>query len=237
MSKSRSMWDDYDALGYVGGHDHGKTGKSGSPWFGGYAGESCYRSHKPLVLGATGLQIYGGSCFDPVVKDADVYIGFADGMRFTSRQYPWNDGIEVLFKVTDTRAPTDAAEFRKLVDWTLAQLQAGKKVHAGCIGGHGRTGTFLSALVKVALDEPDAISYVREHYCKRVVETDEQIGFLVKHFGIKPIKGSKLLLSSGTPLLGAPAKDAVKDAKKPKSPAGFAGTYSPEPHQYSLWGI
>ena len=46
---------------------------------------SCYHSHPPLKLPGTELVIYGGSCISPVVKDADVYIGFDAGMTFTER--------------------------------------------------------------------------------------------------------------------------------------------------------
>jgi hypothetical protein len=31
----------------------------------------------------------------------------------------------------------------------------------------------------------DPIAYVREHYCKEAVETEEQIAFLIEHFGVR----------------------------------------------------
>ncbi len=155
---------------------------------GGY--KSCRETHPALPLG-DGLVIYGGSCIKPVVKDADVYIGFDGGMDFTKRHFPWNQGEEVYFKITDGQAPGNVEEFKKLVEWTAQQLMIGKKVHAGCIGGHGRTGTFFAALASVMLSEEDAITYVRENYCKKAVESQVQINFLHKHFGIKKAKPSK----------------------------------------------
>jgi hypothetical protein len=138
--------------------------------------------------------VYGGSCLSPAVFDADVYIGFDHGMKLTAASWPWHADkgpVEVYFPVTDMHAPMDAVEFRNLVEWTAAQIKAGKKVHAGCIGGHGRTGTFFAALVAFMTGETDAITYVRKHYCQKAVESESQIKFLEKHYGVKPVAGSK----------------------------------------------
>lgn len=154
----------------------------------GYA--RCFEGHQPLSLGVHGgveLFVHGGSCNSPAVKDADVYIGFDAGMQLTERRYPWNPGDEVHFKLPDGTAPKGAAqqkEWAKLVTWAAQQILAGRKVHAGCIGGHGRTGTFLACLVREMRPEiTDAIGYVREHYCPKAVESREQVDFLVKEWG------------------------------------------------------
>jgi hypothetical protein len=149
----------------------------------------CAESHPPLPVGDH--VIYGGSCTHPVVADADLYVGFDLGMRFTSRHWPWEPGEEILMSVADMRAPADPAAFHKLVEHVAAALQAGKKVHCGCIGGHGRTGTFFAALVKHVTGNADAIEYVRKHYCVKAVESADQVGFLAKHYGIAPVKGHK----------------------------------------------
>jgi hypothetical protein len=151
---------------------------------------SCYHNHPPMKLPGTESVIYGGSCIHPVVKDADVYIGFDGGMEQTKRQFPWHPGDEVLFKIQDMSVPSDVGEFRKLVEWTALQLKLGRKVHCGCIGGHGRTGTFLAALV-AEHGEKDAINYVRQHYCQKAVESASQIKFLHDHFGVQPAKATK----------------------------------------------
>ena len=152
---------------------------------------SCYSGHKALKLPGTDLVIYGGSCGHPIVKDADVYIGFDQySMRQSPRSWPWKKGVEFCFPIKDMCAPDDAAEFIKLIDWTLQQLKEGKKIHAGCIGGHGRTGTFLSAVVS-KFGESDATTYVRDNYCSRAVESSAQMKFLNQHFGVKITKGSK----------------------------------------------
>ncbi len=156
--------------------------------FGG--GERCYHSHPALTLPGTKLKIYGGSCLDPAVKDADVYIGFDSGMKMTRRHWPWEDGTEILFKITDMAAPEDPVAFRKLVEWVRGELVAGRKIHCGCIGGHGRTGTFLAALVST-YGEKDAIGYVRKNYCKKAVESTSQTKFLVQHYGVSEATGTK----------------------------------------------
>ena len=156
--------------------------------FGG--GERCYHSHAALTLPGTKLKIYGGSCIDPAVKDADVYIGFDSGMKMTRRHWPWEDGTEILFKITDMAAPEDPVAFRKLVEWVRGELVAGRKIHCGCIGGHGRTGTFLAALVST-YGEKDAIGYVRKNYCKKAVESSSQTKFLVQHYGVSEATGTK----------------------------------------------
>jgi hypothetical protein len=150
----------------------------------------CYEDHPALPL-KDGLVIYGGSCISPIVKDADVYVGFDMGMKSSIRSYPWEQGEEFLFHIVDMSVPKDHEQTFKLVDFTIKALQDGKKVHMGCIGGHGRTGLIFAALVKTMLGEKDAIEYVRKNYCKKAVETKEQVNWLAKHFGITPVEGSK----------------------------------------------
>lgn len=184
MSRKRNsvmddLWSDFDDSKYA---------SKASGGFKSYA--RCYESHPAMPLPGTDLVIYGGSCINPSVHDADVYIGFDHSMQRTQRAWPWKKGTEFLFKITDMRAPDNAGEFTKLVNWTRKQLEAGLKVHCGCIGGHGRTGTFLAALV-ASYGEQDAITYVRENYCHKAVESTEQIKFLKEHYGITPAPGSK----------------------------------------------
>lgn len=157
----------------------------------------CYESHPALIVGTA--KIYGGSCYSPIITDADVYVGFDGGMKQTKCQYPWEPQstvVEFLYKITDMAAPSDANSFKKLIEYLMFQLADGKKVHCGCIGGHGRTGTVFAALVQAATGEKDAITFVRNHYCKKAVESAAQIDFLHKHFGITKVEGTKESWSS-----------------------------------------
>ena len=157
--------------------------------------EPCYKNHPHLPLKG-GIVIYGGSCTQPVVHDADFYISFERAIRARRILHRWGEAgkpasddlpIEVLLEVADMTAPKEPDRFTALVDWTIEQLEAGKKVHAGCIGGHGRTGTFLAALVAKMLGKKDASSYVRKYYCPHAIEVKEQVRFLSKHFGVEPV--------------------------------------------------
>lgn len=203
MSKFKSgttFWDD------TGKSSWGNTGR-------------CYNTHPPMPLPGSDKVIFGGSCITPAVTDADVYIGFDMGMRYTARSWPWKQGTEFLFKITDMHAPDSPEEFQKLVDWTLKQIDAGKKVHCGCIGGHGRTGTFLAAIV-ATLGEKDAITYVRKHYCTKAVESTSQIEFLAKHYGITKVAGSKAW--GGSSKSASTAKATSGLGKTPKQMKSFA---------------
>jgi hypothetical protein len=168
----------------------------------------CYETHQPLPItvnaeaGPVTYHINGGSCFSPVAG-CDIYIGLDSGMN-VKREYPWNQQQDpaqrILFPITDGSVPQDPEDFKRMIDWIAVQLIAGKKVHVGCIGGHGRTGLVLSALVKVMTGEADAITYVRKNYCEKVVESTTQVNFLHSHFGITKADPSKGTYSYHSPV-------------------------------------
>jgi hypothetical protein len=161
----------------------------------------CFHDHPALTVGEH--VIYGGSCLEPAVLDADVYVGLDHGMKMTKRHYPWREGTEVKFVIPDMGVPSNVEDFKALIGWLSTQLAEGRKVHVGCIGGHGRTGMVLSALVKTMTGNEDATAYVRKHYCEKAVESQKQVDWLHKHFGIKKIKASKAgggFITGGTPV-------------------------------------
>lgn len=153
----------------------------------------CHASHPPLKIpvGEKVYEIYGGSCIHPKINDMDVFVGLDSGMAKTSRAYPWYEGTELLFHIQDMQVPKDVEEFKKLLNYLKKSLEAGKKVFVGCIGGHGRTGTVFSALVKLMSNIEDSTTYVRENYCKKVVESQTQVDWLHTHFGIKKVEATK----------------------------------------------
>ena len=70
-------------------------------------------------------------------------------------------------------SPDQQDEVELALRETLEALLDGKKVYVGCMGGWGRTGLFLALLAKVCgVEEP--VTYVRENYSSRAVETAEQ---------------------------------------------------------------
>lgn len=153
----------------------------------------CHTKHEELKLG-NGV-IVGASCGSPR-EGYDIYIGFCYTMKFKHQKYPWqlngkDPVIEFQYNITDGCAPGKPKEFKKMIQWVIEQLDAGKRIHVGCIGGHGRTGTFLAALVARMKIDPDPIAWVRKHHCQKAVESESQVKFLVKHFGCKTAKPSK----------------------------------------------
>lgn len=162
---------------------------------------SCYATHPALKIGQ--WEVYGGSCGTPIVENADIYIGLDSSMR-RAHHYPWNDGpqvVNVFFPITDGTPPKDAVEFNKMIKWLAVQLSAGKLIHIGCIGGHGRTGLVLAALVKEVTGNADAITYVRDNYCAKAVESPTQVQFLHEEFGINKVEASRSMfpIQTGRP--------------------------------------
>ncbi len=178
------------------GVPHKKKGKKVSS-----KSHACYQTHPPLVFTvpeggkykAGTYTIYGGNAYSPIHPDCDIYVSHTGELSgFGSK--PWNKSngvIDTDYYITDMAVPKNVSEYRKMVEWLCNRLQDGKKVHVGCIGGHGRTGTTLSAVVAEMTGDPKAISYVRKHYCKKAVESEEQAEFLHINFGCDMVAGAK----------------------------------------------
>lgn len=153
----------------------------------------CYTTHEEFELG--GGFVLGASCIRPR-PGYDIYAGFDRSMHFNHREaYPWEQAgdvpIEFLYRITDGCAPRSPKEFRVMIHWFADRLAEGKNLHLGCIGGHGRTGLVLAALIRVVDDDKHAAEWVRENYCKRAIESQSQVGFLKRHFQINPVEPSK----------------------------------------------
>lgn len=154
------------------------------PFSGTLLAPRCYESHPVVKIGKG--KLYGGSARHPKITNANVYVVLQTGDMDGRQSDPWDQQmvIEVQYAIHDMEAPSNVTRFKKLVTWVCNQLHDGKTVHVGCIGGHGRTGTVLSAIVAEALGEKEAIQWVRKHYCKKAVESKAQVAFLMKHYGV-----------------------------------------------------
>lgn len=148
--------------------------------------EQCFIKHPPLPIRIDGkdYKIYGGSCWTPVVEDADTYVGFDHGQKVMP--YKDIDKIpeNIHFFIEDMFVPHSKKELDVLLHAIANRLKEGKKVHIGCIGGHGRTGLVLTALVATYMPEVNALKYVREAYCKHAVETLQQEHWLENNYGV-----------------------------------------------------
>lgn len=84
------------------------------------------------------------------------------------------------------KIPTNPDRFEFALQAAQTALEAGKHVHAGCIGGHGRTGTFVACIAhRAGLVIGDPVRWTREHYCRKAVESVEQERFVRKVCGFK----------------------------------------------------
>lgn len=153
---------------------------------------SCYESHPEITLGAGKLR--GGSCINPIVSDFDIYVALQSNAGDLIRMsWPWlkPEEMPILFPIPDMGVPESRLHFNRMITHLAERLDDGKKVHVGCIGGHGRSGMVIAALVKTMTGEQDAITWTRKNYCKKAVETAKQVAFLHDVFGIKKCEGSK----------------------------------------------
>lgn len=74
--------------------------------------------------------------------------------------------------------PSDRGKFTEALRELLARA-GDERVEIACGGGFGRTGTALSCLVVLdGVPADRAVTYVREHYHRRAVETPWQRGFV-----------------------------------------------------------
>lgn len=81
----------------------------------------------------------------------------------------------------------------------LKALIKGHDLYVGCMGGTGRTGLYMGCMAKCMLDDMartdgrlarfvmhDPVTYVRNHYRKHAIETEEQMAY-VRGFDSAPV--------------------------------------------------
>ncbi|NIT54880.1 MAG: hypothetical protein GWN00_01130 [Aliifodinibius sp.] len=133
--------------------------------------------------------IRGGSCVYPKepngLVDVDVFVGLDVNMVDTSMQLPWEHGTAFKYPIKNYGVPGSKKNFDHLLKFLSDSILSGMDVFVGCIGGHGRTGLVLAALVNHMTGEVDAIRYVRENYCIKAVDNQKQEHWLHRHYGIK----------------------------------------------------
>lgn len=72
------------------------------------------------------------------------------------------------------------------ITWTRRYLAAGKAVEVACIGGHGRTGTFIGCLLReYGFGPKEAVKIVKEVVCKECIETSPQEKLIAEWKGAK----------------------------------------------------
>lgn len=157
----------------------------------------CHYKHPPYPV-FEGFTVIGGSGIVPHVKDCDVYCSLD---RAGDTSMPWDIGpVRFVWEIKNYGVPTDVVGFKRMVTYLAEQIKKGKRVHVGCMAGHGRTGMVLAALRFEMAGDKDAIMHVRTNYCDQAVETDGQIKWLMDHYGMSkaPPRKSKHIQTSGS---------------------------------------
>lgn len=151
----------------------------------------CHEKHPELKIG--GGVFVGAACGSPR-PGFNIYVGLDWGMTLVDPKWPWAKPVEgapeheLQYEITDHSVPKTPKVFREMVMWLCSQLELGKRIHVGCIGGHGRTGLLLAAVVAELKMTDDPIKWVRENHCEKAVESISQVEYLVKHHGAKTAK-------------------------------------------------
>jgi len=131
--------------------------------------------HRTRVSFDDGTAVVGVSfaADDPYQRDAAPAFGLYLDERWDP---PWP---HAHIEWPDFGVPADVPKLRRALLDVLTRARAGETVELGCLGGHGRTGTALACLAVLTGTPSDrAVEWVREHYCARAVETDEQHAFV-----------------------------------------------------------
>jgi len=197
MKKDRSedaYWDDdfYDAVPDWEGPTHSRplpSGRGPVAW----RPPQCRHWREPVDL-QDGVTVFASSWFDrPANAAVDLEwadVGFyLDGSwaqstmlcspGFRPKFARYRPSKLLVYPWPDLGVPREPARFKRALTWLLHQAAEGKRVEIGCVGGHGRTGSTLAALlIMQGMSPTAAVRKVRREYCDEAVETRSQVQML-----------------------------------------------------------
>jgi hypothetical protein len=148
-----------------------------------YQIESCHHDLDEVTL-PSGLTLYA-SAWSAVAWKRDYTPDV--GVYFDSSWMP-TDCFSYMIGWQDYGLPTvPAQDVVRLARAVLNHAEWGEVVEVGCLGAHGRTGTFLA--ICTILDSPSygykrAIAHVRDNHCKKAVETQSQETYVKRISGM-----------------------------------------------------
>lgn len=128
----------------------------------------------PVSLGLSQRYVFAGP-----------FIHRPDGMFGIKLAAEINVPCDISIPIVDYGVPESADVVRTALQRAVAALVKEEPLYVGCMGGFGRTGTFLALLVK-ALGVREPIPYVREFYDHRAVERDSQVEYIAE-FDVRPL--------------------------------------------------
>ena len=135
---------------------------------------SSHLKHEPGVkeLPTVGVYLDTGWMSGRVATNSDIPV---DLTQPTSIYVGWPD-----FGILELDLLVEA------VKWVVPYLyDSSNIVEIACIGGHGRTGTYLAAvMIHEGWAVKDAIEYIRGGYCGKAIETRDQEDMLTQYFNL-----------------------------------------------------
>lgn len=116
---------------------------------------------------------------------AGVYLdeGWLDGQIASTDGTPMTEteNWPSLYIGWPDRGVIDLKVLTAATEWAWSKVTEGGRLEIACIGGHGRTGTFATALmIWSGWDALRAFNHLRKEYCEKAVESREQLELLAK---------------------------------------------------------
>jgi protein-tyrosine phosphatase len=119
--------------------------------------------------------VYGGSIFDIPKNVADHYFLLDGGIKTSNTSYV------TVHHIPNWGVPKDIHSFNQCLEKAAIFVNEGCPIFVGCLGGHGRTGLFLSILLFQLTKDRLSLYNLREQYCYKAVETTTQYKFLMDY--------------------------------------------------------
>jgi hypothetical protein len=166
---------------------------TGKPYYAGGGTWTKYCTHKPtLMIDDEELKIWVGRRFDIVDDLSKFPIAVnltGDSVRMNHKFGPFRSlekyNSKYKFKEIVLDWPDYGVVYFPLEFWLdLVEIikTNGKEAIFFCVGGHGRTGTALAAMMVAYLgwDGWDAIRWIRRYYCDDAIESKEQESYIIR---------------------------------------------------------
>jgi len=164
------------------------VGPTKAKWTPVYKAKLCKHLYDPFNLG-DGTKVYATARKDIGYKtdprqtdqiDCAVYLDsqwIKSNLLWTNGRMPksFRLGPEFLFVDWPDMGVVPLDILDQAVRWANYRIDQGLRLGTGCIGAHGRTGSFLAALlIQRGASASEAIKKVREDHCKHAIETTLQ---------------------------------------------------------------
>lgn len=187
---------DYDVLDAADQFLAGKgKGAAKTKWTPVYKAKLCKHLYDPFDLG-DGTKVYATAKRDIGFKvdpretdqiDCAVYLDtqwIKSNLLWTNGRMPkdYRLGPEFLFVDWPDMGVVPLEILDQAVRWATHRMDQGLRLGTGCIGAHGRTGSFLAALlIQRGASASEAIEKVRKDHCKHAIETTSQEEMVSKY--------------------------------------------------------